>query len=228
VTSVFAHRGVTGPFVENTLEAFLEARRLGADGVELDVRRSADGALVVHHGPTIDGVGPVANTAVRDLPRHVPLLDAALDACDGLVVDVEIKNDPAEPGFDPAEDTAALVAGAVADAGLLDRVIVSSFRIETIRAVRDTDPRVAVGWLLRVTADPGVSLGVAAEEGFSALHPFVTQVHPALVAEAHDRGLAVNVWTVNNDDDLRAMGELGVDAVITDRLEAAIKILHPG
>jgi glycerophosphoryl diester phosphodiesterase len=226
MTSVYAHRGATGPAVENTVEAFLEARRLGADGVELDVRRSADGALVVHHDPVLPGIGPVGDILVRDLPRHVPLLDAVLDACDGLIVNVEIKNGPDEPGFDPGESIAQLVADTVADAGWAERVIVSSFRIETIRAVRDADPRLSVGWQLGLRSDVPASVAVAAKDSLAAIHPFVSQVDAALVATAHDLGLAVNVWTVNHDDDLSAMGTLGVDAVITDRLAPALAILH--
>src|SRR5580693_8567760 len=94
MTAVFAHRGRTDGFAENTLEAFAEAKRLGADGVELDVRLTADGALAVHHDPTIDGLGPVADLTVPELPAHVPLLVDALTVCDGMVVNVEIKNEP--------------------------------------------------------------------------------------------------------------------------------------
>ena len=63
MTAVFAHRGCTEGFVENTLEAFAEARRLGADGVELDVRLTADGALAVHHDAGIPGIGTIDQLA---------------------------------------------------------------------------------------------------------------------------------------------------------------------
>jgi len=62
----------------------------------------------------------------------------------------------------------------------------------------------------------------AVTDGFRAVHPFVSFVTADLVERAHDAGLAVNVWTVNSDDDLRAMVALEVDAVITDRLRAAM------
>ena len=65
---VFAHRGDTSSAAENTIGAFLAAVRAGADGVELDVRRSADGALIVHHDAAVPGVGPVSDLLVRDLP----------------------------------------------------------------------------------------------------------------------------------------------------------------
>ena len=85
MTAVFAHRGCTEGFTENTLDAFAEARRLGADGVELDVRLTADGALAVHHDAEIPGLGVIAALGVADLPAHVPLLADVLAACDGMV-----------------------------------------------------------------------------------------------------------------------------------------------
>jgi glycerophosphoryl diester phosphodiesterase len=224
MTAVFAHRGCTDGFVENTLEAFAEAKRLGADGVELDVRLTSDGALAVLHNPSIDGLGPVADLTVAELPVHVPLLADALAVCDGLVVNVEIKNDPREPGHDAGETVAALTAEAIAEAGWTDRVIVSSFQVSTLRAVQAADGRLVLGVLWPMVVDLEAGLALAVEEGWQAVHPFVASVTPDLVARAQGAGLAVNVWTVNNPDDLATLVELGVDAVITDRLVEALVI----
>jgi len=229
MTAVFAHRGSTDGFTENTIEAFVEARRLGADGVELDVRQSADGALVVHHDAVIDGVGAICEIAVRDLPPHVPLLDAVLRACDGLVVNVEIKNDHDVAGsYDDSGRLAMAVVGTIAELGWLERTVISSFDVFSIDTVRAAEPRAVVGWLLGVTVDPLSRLGEATARGYQALHPFVAGVRPELVSGAHDAGLAVNVWTVNADADLVAMVGLGVDAVITDRVPAALSIARDG
>jgi len=222
VTAVFAHRGCTEGPVENTLEAFAEAGRRGADGVELDVRLTADGALAVHHDAEIPGAGPVSALRVADLPAHVPLLGDVLAACEGMVVNVEIKNAPQDPGFDATEAVAGLTAAAIEEAGLSGRVIVSSFQVATLRAVQAADGRLALGALWGFGDQPGAALQEAAEAGFSAVHPFVSVVTPTLVAQAHALGLAVNVWTVNAPDDLRTMVALGVDAVITDRLDDAM------
>jgi len=92
MVSIIAHRGASARFRENTVEAFLAAARLGADGVELDVRRSADGALVVHHDALLPGGDPISNVAVANLPEYVPLLDTALEACADLFVNVEVKS----------------------------------------------------------------------------------------------------------------------------------------
>jgi glycerophosphoryl diester phosphodiesterase len=224
MTAVFAHRGCTEGFVENTLEAFAEAKRLGADGVELDVRLTSDGALAVLHDPSIEGLGPVADLTVAELPAHVPLLADALGACDGLVVNVEIKNDPREPGHDAVETVAALTAEAIAEAGWTDRVIVSSFQVSTLQAVQAADGRLALGVLWPLVADLESGLALAVEEGWQAVHPFVASVTPDLLERAQGAGLAVNVWTVNNPHDLAALVELGVDTVITDRLAEALSI----
>jgi glycerophosphoryl diester phosphodiesterase len=236
MTAVWAHRGCTeGPEgegvespVENTLEAFMEARRVGADGVELDVRLTADGALAVHHDALIPGVGTIASITVPDLPSHVPLLADVLAVCDGMVVNVEIKNAPQDPGHDPSEAVAALTATAIDEAGWTDRVLVSSFQLSTLRAVQVADARLPLGALWGFDVRPDAALAEAVADGFRAVHPFVSFVTPDLVAEAHGAGLAVNVWTVNSDDDLRAMVALGADTVITDRLRAGLAVAAAG
>jgi len=201
----------------------MEARRLGADGVELDVRLTADGALAVHHDAEIPGRGPIASLVVADLPAHVPLLADVLAVCDGILVNVEIKNAPQDPGHDPTEAVAALTAAAIEEAGWTGRVLVSSFQPSTLRAVRAAaDGRLALGALWGFDVRPEAAVAEAVTDGFRAVHPFVSFVTADLVERAHDAGLAVNVWTVNSDDDLRAMVALEVDAVITDRLRAAM------
>jgi glycerophosphoryl diester phosphodiesterase len=222
MTAVFAHRGCTEGFTENTIDAFAEARRLGADGVELDVRLTADGALAVHHDAEIPGVGTVAELEVADLPAHVPLLADVLAVCEGMVVNVEIKNAPQDPGWDPGEAVAALTAAVIDEAGWTTRVLVSSFQTATLRAVQAADGRLALGALWGFGAEPGPALAAAAEAGFGAVHPFVLSVDPELVTRAHAMGLAVNVWTVNAPEDLRAMVAAAVDTVITDRLREAL------
>ncbi len=101
-------------------------------------------------------------------------------------------------------------------------MIVSSFQAATLRAVQAADGRLALGALWGFATDPGPALADAVGAGFRAVHPFVTTATPELVARAHSAGLAVNVWTVNAPGDLQAMVELGVDAVITDRVVAAL------
>lgn len=118
MTAVFAHRGFTGEPGdarrprENTLEAYEAARLAGADGVELDVRMTADGKLAVHHDAAVPGGRPIATIPAAELPAYVPLLEAAIGACQPMAVNVEIKH---EPGSDPDRRLAVAVAELVAE-----------------------------------------------------------------------------------------------------------------
>ena len=177
MTAVFAHRGCTDGFTENTLDAFAEARRLGADGVELDVRLTADGALAVHHDAEIPGLGAIAELGVADLPAHVPLLADVLAVCEGMVVNVEIKNAPQDPGWDPGEAVAALTAAAIEEAGWTragHRVVLpGGDAARRAGGGRPPGPRARSG------ASPPRSepaLAEAAGAGFAAVHPFVASV----------------------------------------------------
>lgn len=226
MTDIFAHRGASATKRENTLEAFAEAGRLGADGVELDVRRGAAGALVVHHDPDVPGLGPIAALEVADLPPEVPLLEGALIACGPLAVNIEVKNLPNEADFDPRETVAAAVAGLVTELKLTSRVIVSSFNLAAIDAVRRAEPEVATGWLTVSGYDQYRALATAAERGHAALHPHHLAVTPQLVAAAHDLGLALNTWTVDDPARMVELAGWDVDTLITNVVDIAVGALR--
>jgi glycerophosphoryl diester phosphodiesterase len=225
VTRIFAHRGDHASVPENTIDAFLAAVAAGAHGIELDVRRTADDALVVHHDHRIDGVGEIHQLRVRDLPGHVALLDEAMGAAGALQVNVEIKNDPDEPGHDPSGSLSHEVVALLADRGDLDRVLISSFDLATLDAVRQCDASVATGWLLGYTQDPLAAVDTAVAHGLAAIHPFVLSVTGELVAKTHAVGLEVNTWTVNARHDMERMVEVGADIVITDEVALALAVL---
>jgi glycerophosphoryl diester phosphodiesterase len=227
---VLAHRGGTGPWRENTLEAFSGALRLGADGVELDVRRTADGHLVVHHDAEIEGGGAVHTLRAAELPDWVPGLDEALETCAGAIVNIELKNAPVESGFDPTEATATQVVSILAtwstEPGRRPaHVIVSSFWPATLAAVHRDGPEVPTGLLVHPSLDVTEAAGRAQSIGCVALHPFHTQVTPALVDRVHDMGMSVATWTVNHDPDVLAVAAAGVDIVISDRVSDTLGTL---
>jgi glycerophosphoryl diester phosphodiesterase len=225
VVAVLAHRGASGGTSENTVEAFCEARRLGADGVELDVRRSADGALVVHHDAEIPGVGPIAMLRVTDLPSAVPLLDAAVVACGDLLINIELKDLPGEPGFDPTYPLAGLVAAFVAERDLVASVIVSSFDLAAANAVRLVEPAIATAWLTPSGFDQRRALDSVVAGGHAALHPHHSAVTADLVDSAHHAGVAVNAWTVDDPRRMRELAAASVDAIITNRPDLAKAVL---
>lgn len=227
---VLAHRGAPGPWRENTLEAFAAALAGGADGVELDVRLSADGVALVHHDPEIPGAGAVHLVTSAQVPAWVPTLEQALVSCAGAVVDVEMKNSPLEPGYDPGQRLAACVAEVVGRAasgvptggGGPAAVLVSSFWPESLSALRAAAGELATGLLLAPAL--GVDSAVVQAEacGASTVLPFGAQVTETLVAQAHGRGLAVVPWAVDEQGGLEAMSAVGVDGVVTDHVRRAL------
>lgn len=225
MTKVFAHRGAAQRAQENSLAAFLEAKRLGADGIELDVRQSADGALVVHHDAQIPGIGEISRLLVSKLPSEVPLLADALEASAGMVVNVEIKNDPAETGYDPSGRLVASVVETILELGCRDEVLISSFDLATLESVRLLEPALELGWLVFSTNGLSEALKMVTDHGFEALHPFVLGLSHELVLEAHESGITINAWTVNASHDIERMGAWGVDSIITDDVELARKVL---
>ena len=150
---VLGHRGASAVAPENTIAAFSKARELGADGVELDVRRSADGVLIVHHDADDRRASARwsradVRRAARGAARRSPTLDEALDACRGLVVNAEVKCLPWEPDADrDGSVMRATVDACCAGArrGAVDRLVVRSRRGRSRARVRARTSRPA--WL---------------------------------------------------------------------------------
>jgi glycerophosphoryl diester phosphodiesterase len=230
--SVLGHRGGAGPWRENTIEAFTAALAAGADGVELDVRLTGDGHLVVLHDAELAGIGPLHALGVGELPPWVPRLEVALEACAGAAVNVEVKNGPGEPGYDPgqgvARHLAALLSTGAGSPAWPGAVVVSSFWPATVAAVREAGPAVALGLLVHPDLDPDGSLDTATDLGCTALHLHHSQVSREVVARAHDLDLAVVTWTVNDQADVTAVVGAGVDGVITDEVRSTLDVLGRG
>lgn len=229
---IFAHRGVhTGPGAprENTVRAFALAVALGADGVELDVRATADGFLVVHHDPVVPGShAPIAELSRSALPSEVPSLGEALAACDGLLVNVEVKHSPLEPGYDPAEGLARRVAAELVARGELGRFVVSSFSLPTLDAVREEVPSLATAWLVAAGRDAQAACTLALAHGHGGLHPEESLVDARLVRAVHAAGLRLRAWTVDDPERAVELAGLGVDALITNEVATLRSRLDDG
>ena len=232
MTLVLAHRGAGpfGPEPENTVAAFRAAAELGADGVELDVRRSRDRCLVVHHDPVLADGRVICETAAAELPSSIPSLGEALDACESLIVNVEVKNSAPDPDLDPSQwvatETARLLLGRVEpDEAQLGSLVVSSFSLETLAAVRSKAPSLELAWLVGAEAAGADLVGEARRVGVEGIHPSDWLVGEELVEAAHAAGLAVRVWTVNDAVRLSVLGGYGVEAVITNDVALAREAL---
>jgi glycerophosphoryl diester phosphodiesterase len=221
---VIAHRGASAAYPENTLEAFAGARAFGADAVELDARRTADGHLIVHHDAQLHDGRIIVGLTAADLPDHVPSLAEALDASAGMVVNIEIKNWPDDPDFDETELVAAGVVDLVRDTGWRDDVLISSFHLPTIDRVRALDDGLATAFL-HIRIDGPTALARAVEHGHGALHPWDPFVTADLVARAHEQGVKVNSWTVDDPDRMRELASFGVDGIVTNVPDLALETL---
>lgn len=225
--AIQAHRGSPHPpsgVTENTLGAFDRARRLGADGVELDVRSTADRVMAVHHDQELPGLGAIAGLRAAQLPGHIPTLEAALEACAGLAVTIEVKNRPDEAGFDPGNGLARDVALLVAHMGRASSVVISSFWPDALTAVHEARPELPTALLVASWFDPGEIVPVALARHAAAIHAVAALVTGPLVAEARRAGLSIAAWTVNDRPGLERMAALGVDTVITDDVPLALDV----
>jgi len=211
-----AHRGYAAEAPENTLAALRRAGRR-ADAVEIDVRRCGSGELVVAHDAEVDrltdGTGQVSNLSLAEL-RALDVLDSGesiptlAEALAALPPDVAVNAELKESGI--AAD-AVDVLEAVAN-----RAIVSSFSERALRATRAASASIPTAYLADRLRDRPVTSAVELECQY--VHPrFTLCFYSPLVSRAHELGLGVNAWTVDDPLVVRALCRLGVDGVVTDR-----------
>ncbi len=224
---IVGHRGVRGDGgpPENTLAAFARAAEEGADGIELDVRLSADGELVLVHDPTLERVTGGADTrAVADLAMReltaidlggakVATLAEALAFCRTrrLTVNVEMKRDVPDR-FAVARATARMLASW----DPRHPVLVSSFDPPMLLAFAALAPDVPRALLVNRTWYFAAARA-APSFGFDAVHVERTIASPAFVRHLRASGTVVQVWTVNHAVEARDLAVLGVDGIISDR-----------
>lgn len=213
------------------MDAFANGVSCGADGLELDVRASKDGRVVVVHDETLDRTtrlrGPVRDCTADELAAaDVPELRAVLQSFRDVRVIVEVKvNDPA---------FGRLVVDELRRADAIDRVCVGGFRRAVLRAVRDEEPALATSaareevrlalyrswlrWPVMQTAYAGYQI--------PELSGATRVVSPRFVADARRAGLGVQVWTVNDESTARRLLSWGVDALITDRPDLMVPLVR--
>lgn len=229
---VIAHRGNSSVAPQNTLAAFEAAWRAGADCLEVDVQLTADRRVVVIHDDTVDattdGTGAVADLTLDEIRaldagawfapafagQRVPTVDelaAFLVDRPGLDLLLEVKGAW-------AADEVALATDPLLAAGLASRVVVQSFEVATVAALRDAVPHLRRGLLLVVGPPPGVD-ALADELGVVAVNPdgALLVADPAFVVRQHAARREVATWTLNEPWMWHTALDLGVDAVITDR-----------
>jgi glycerophosphoryl diester phosphodiesterase len=247
LAKIIAHRGASSTHTENTLEAFRAAGEVGADGIELDVRLSGDDVLVVHHDAHLADGRAIRDLVLADLPDHVPTLAQALEAAGDLWINVEIKNLQGEPDYDDRHQISVAVAGLLAahlavtapldgapgsdgatesdGASGSGRILVSSFNVDSMHRIRETEVNLPLGLLVWGQADPASLVARTAAHGFQAINPHDILVDRAFVDRAHEAGLEVNVWTVDDPARMEQLNDFGVDGIITNDPAQALRVL---
>lgn len=248
VPQVFGHRGGLALGPENTRLAFARGLATGADGFECDVRLSADGVPVVIHDATLDrttdATGPVAARTAAELSRvdatcrftavragdavpaveGVPRLDDVLAALPMARIIIELK--------DPRPAVAEAAVTVIRRLRAAERVCVGSFHHEVLSRVRALAPDLTTSASLRearwLLARARVHWPLASPPRFRALQVPVRAgrlhvVDRVFVARAHREQALVHVWTVNDPIEMRALLDLGVDGLISDRPDLAIE-----
>ena len=225
---VLGHRGASAHAGDNTIQAFELAVAFGADGVELDVRYTADSAVMLHHDADIGEMGPLVHhdqATIRATHPEIPTLDEALDVLGDLIINVEIKNSPIDADYDPTHRMAAEIARWVAQHDLYDRVVVSSFNPETVAAVRESNQSIVTGQLVDVGFDIVGGVHEVAAAGHSWIAPYVSDLVAdggATIGAAHAAGLRVVSWTVDEPGDIVTLTAAGIDALISNDPQATL------
>ena len=220
IPEIIAHRGASRERPENTLAAFNRAVELGADAAELDVHRTADGVVVVHHDPVIAGLGAIqtlsraalADYRVRGEP--IPTLDEVFAAVGArLRIYVELKGSDVAPGS--LDCIARHPTGAGAAVHCFDHRLVAE--------ARQFAPQVPRG-VLEVSY-PVDTTGAARQVDARDLWRQRDFVDEAFIAAAHAEGRRVVAWTVNDAPLMRRLAGWGIDAICTDDVALARETL---
>ncbi|MDW7657085.1 MAG: glycerophosphodiester phosphodiesterase [Bacillota bacterium] len=240
-TKIWAHRGASAAAPENTMTAFELAVRQGADGIELDVHLTADGAVVVTHDESCRRVtgeeGQIGQMTLdqlqlldfgRILPgfdrQQIPTIAEVFDLIrpTGLMINIELKNSVNPyPGLEKA------VLDLAETHHMSDHICLSTFNhyslVLAAQLIRERGLSIPCGLLYSCGLyEPWV---YARNVGVTAIHPHYANLRiPNLVLDCHTAGIQVNAWTIDQPDHLRLACGLGVDAIITNVPDLAVSL----
>ncbi len=227
MSKIFAHRGFSGKYPENTMLAFEKAVEIGVDGIELDVHLTKDNELVIIHDEdikrTCDGEGLVKDMTLEELKKFdasatfrgvygfcgIPTLREYFELVKNtdIITNIELKTGVYEyPTIE--KRTVELIK----EFGLEDRIIFSSFNHFTVKRCEEIAPEIKRGFL---TGDWIYDFGkYTKERNVQCCHPWHISLSQAVVDEMHAAGCEINTWTVNEYDDIVRLADMGVDSLI--------------
>lgn len=234
MTQIFAHRGYSAAYSENTMTAFLEAEKAGADGIELDVQLTKDGEVVVIHDEKVDrttsGTGFVKDFTYRELRKFnankkgikkepIPSLKEVFDwlSSNQLWCNIELKN-----GKFPYKGMEEKLVDLIRTYGLSDRIIFSSFNHYSIVYCYRLAPEIQTAPLYA----EGLYMPWVYAQSIQAkgIHPKLAAAPDEIIQRSLENGIAVRPYTVNNEEDMKRLYQIGCTAMITDDPVKAVRI----
>lgn len=230
MTLIFAHRGYSALYPENTMKAFREAEKAGADGIELDVQMTKDGEIVVIHDEkvdrTTDGKGYVKDFTFNEIRKldagrykkkifsqaePIPSLAEVLEwmRSNRIICNIELKN-----GVIPYDGMEEKVISLIRSFNMADRVVLSSFNHYSIVYCYRLAPEIETAPLF----SEGLFMPwIYAESiGAKSMHPKYTIAKTELVKASEEYGIAVRPYTVNKEKEMHRLISAGCSAFITD------------
>jgi len=212
-----SHRGANAYEPENTLRALKRALEYAVDMVEVDVRETKDGQIVVIHDETLErttnGRGHVHQTSFSELRKlnagkgeRIPTLQEVIDLVKGRVgLIVELK--------DPR--TTDKVAEILAKNNFVDQTLVTSFIHSAVKTIKELNPQLKTGVIFR--SAPIKPSQLALDANANALFPYHKYVTTRMIDDAHSNHLTINVWTVDTREEIEHYARIGVDGIVTNR-----------
>ncbi len=230
---IFGHRGFSGEYPENTMLAFRKAVEAGADGIELDVQLTKDLVPVIMHDELVDrtssGTGYIRDFICEEIEQldcsypdrfqgkygvqKIPTLEEYLvwmkEEAVNIVTNIELKNNIYYYGGMEKK-----VIEMVRRYGLEKRIILSSFNGASVVECKRKDDSIECGFLVgRYLENAGVYARMCGVEYYHPNLEFLTEQH---VKNCSENGVGVNVYTVNEEEDMRRMKKWGVNTIITN------------
>lgn len=239
MSKIFAHRGFSGKYPENTMLAFQKAVEIGVDGIELDVHLTKDNEIVIIHDEdikrTCDGEGLVKDMTLEELRKFdasatfrgvygfcgIPTLREYFELVKdtAIITNIELKT-----GVYEYPTIEKRVIDMVREFGLSDRIIFSSFNHFTVKRCEEIAPEIKRGFL---TGDWLYDFGkYTAERNVQCCHPWHISLSEETVKEMHAAGCEINTWTVNEYADIEKLSKWGVDSLIGNFPDRMIEVLR--
>lgn len=237
---VFAHRGDSLNYPENTILSFEKSIEVGANGIELDVHKSRDNKLVIIHDEDIErtfkGQGEVADFTLEELKLFknrrinftennkctIPTLEEVINLIKDknyLTINIEIKTDIIN-----YKDIEKDVIELVEKYNMENRVILSSFNHNSIKICKDINPNIKTGMLYNYALAQPIKMAKSIKA--DAIHPNSELVTKELIEECHKNNIKVNAYTVNSPVVMRKFEKWNIDGMFTDCPELLLEVLQ--